>query len=162
MYHLLWYSEFLNFKTRRLTSLMISQNHRMVCVGRDFKIHLVPASPATRDTFHYTRLLQSPTHLALNISREMEHPQLTFTVSDMLYIWALRRKNKVAVPSRIKTFHQLYPWCFACLFSLSWSPDLQFSKKCSPWTLNREKKGGIITLFEGGCFYLIRFLRSRE
>lgn len=107
----------LKFLTLKLegSNVMISRNHRMACVGRDFKIHLVPTFPDTRVTFHYTRLLQSPSHLSLNISREMEHPQLTLC-TDMLYIWALKRENKVAVPSIIKTCHLSYPWCFACLF----------------------------------------------
>lgn len=65
---------------------MISQNHRIVCVERDFNIHLVPTFPATRDTFHYTRMLQSISYLALNISREMGNPQVIFAVSDMLHM----------------------------------------------------------------------------
>ena len=45
-------------------------NHRMVCVGRDLKDHLVPAPATGRDTFHQTRLPRAPSSLALGTARD--------------------------------------------------------------------------------------------
>lgn len=39
-----------------------------------------------------------------------------WAVSNALYIWALKRGNRVVARGRIKTFHISYPWGFVCLF----------------------------------------------
>lgn len=45
-----------------------SQNHRITCVGRDLKDHLIPTTITTgRDT---TQLLRAPSNLDLNTSKD--------------------------------------------------------------------------------------------
>ncbi|KAM4755607.1 farnesyl pyrophosphate synthase isoform 2-T2 [Cyanocitta cristata] len=53
-----------------------SQNHRLVWVGRDIKDHLVPLPCHGRDTFHCPNLLQAPSNLALDTSRDSGQLQL--------------------------------------------------------------------------------------
>ena len=44
----------------------------MFWVGRDLKVHPVPPPATGRDTFHYSRLLQATSSLALDTSRDGE------------------------------------------------------------------------------------------
>jgi len=49
----------------------ITQNHRMVWVGRDFTDHLVPTPlPWAVTPSNYSRLLKAPSNQALNTSRD--------------------------------------------------------------------------------------------
>lgn len=48
----------------------ISQNPRMVWVGRDLKAYLITLPATGRNSFHYPRMLQAPSNLVLHTSSD--------------------------------------------------------------------------------------------
>ncbi|XP_048156147.1 interleukin-15 receptor subunit alpha isoform X2 [Corvus hawaiiensis] len=66
----------------------ISQDHGMIWVGKEFKDRLIPCPAMGRDTFHYPRLLQASSNLALATSRDEEWgiPQHNQRLPDLLAV----------------------------------------------------------------------------